>query len=70
MELTHIPPVIFVHNSGPDVDVVLPGESRPGSNPAVGSAGHFNLDISFDESLATGRNFGVLGERKCNKWFV
>ena len=62
-ELTDISSVILVHYSGPDVDVVFPGESRPGGNPAVGSAGHFDLDISLDESLASGRNLSVLGEK-------
>ena len=60
-ELTDISSVILVHDPGPDVDVVFPGESRAGSNPAVGSAGNFDLDISLDESLASGGNLDVLG---------
>ena len=43
---------------------MFPGESRPGSNPTVGTAGHFDLDISFYQSLATGWNLSVLTEGK------
>ena len=58
--LTDIPPVVLVHDPGPDVDVLLPGEAGPGRHSAVGAAGDADLNVRLHEALPAGGDAGVL----------
>ena len=60
--LTDIAPVILVHDPGPDVDVLLPGEAGPGRYSAVGAARDADLNVCLHEALPAGGDAGVLRE--------
>ena len=40
---TQVSPVVLVHHTGPDIDVSLEGEARPGGDPSVGAPRNFDL---------------------------
>ena len=61
---TNIVPVILVHQPGPDVNVLLPGEAGPQSDLAVGSVRDKDLDVLTRYHLTLGFHRVHLYEKK------
>jgi hypothetical protein len=47
-ELTDIAPVILIHHSGSDIDVILPGQSGARGHTTVGAARNTDLQKAYD----------------------
>merc|ERR1719233_491210 len=57
---TNITPVILVHHSSPDINVVLPCQTRSRSYSPISPMRNLHLDIRLDQPFPTSRYSSVL----------
>lgn len=61
--------VVLVNNTSANIDEVLNSQARARGNATICSFGHFHLDIGFDQLLAMGWDYVIVGtaSEKCEQ---
>ena len=57
--LTNIASVIFIHDSSPIVNLLLPRKTRPGGHTTIGGMGNLHLDIRLHQTFPPGRDWDI-----------